>query len=252
MFQFFHPLISFAYVFAAATHTPGGLALQDRRLASSAAGWLGGALSDEAQPCQLNVTHPDYESSKCDAGFRCAPCYDPFSAGAPPPPIDQGPSTEDFYNSFGTSTEGLFQYISPPPPASLGYCASSFDGQCLPCELGDYCPEGSTNPYFWTKYNICPAGSICPNATVELPCQAGWFCPEGSFTYVIEMECPAHGSYCEEGSKELEYCPAGWFCPTPASKNKCPAGKYCRYRSHLCRLLGWNAPSGAATQLANK
>eukprot|EP00242_Pyramimonas_sp_CCMP2087_P012226 CAMPEP_0198215648 /NCGR_PEP_ID=MMETSP1445-20131203/51593_1 /TAXON_ID=36898 /ORGANISM="Pyramimonas sp., Strain CCMP2087" /LENGTH=1181 /DNA_ID=CAMNT_0043891473 /DNA_START=500 /DNA_END=4046 /DNA_ORIENTATION=+ len=68
-------------------------------------------------------------------------------------------------------------------------------GVCAPCMLGDYCPEGTVNPFMWTHANICPDGLQCtPDINVDLrgffldielayditPCPKGYICPAGT------------------------------------------------------------------------
>eukprot|EP00854_Cymbomonas_tetramitiformis_P004929 gene4930-6012_t len=193
-----------------------------------AAEWVDEVLGNElGRGCLLNATaleDSDAESYRtlCSAGLRCAPCVSE-TGGTPPPDTS---SDSGVLNAWDFSTGGVSAPATPPTP---GFCSAGFDGQCVPCELGDFCPQGSINPYYWTKYNVCPSGSICVNATSKQPCKAGWFCPEATFAYLPELECTAEGSYCPESSSRPDNpCPAGWYCPSPAFLLECPAGKYCR------------------------
>lgn len=111
------------------------------------------------------------------------------------------------------------------------------DGLCLPCQMGQFCPEGTVDAYFVAQPILCPAGSYCPNPTSSILCEPGTFCQPGQF---FEINCTQRGSYCPENSTLPQPCPKGFYCPSPAEKIVCPKGKFCKEFSagpHDCWFL---------------
>uniref|UniRef100_A0A3Q3IVN5 Uncharacterized protein n=1 Tax=Monopterus albus TaxID=43700 RepID=A0A3Q3IVN5_MONAL len=109
------------------------------------------------------------------------------------------------------------------------------------CQVGFYCPLGSSEPV------PCPPGTFC-NISLALPmgpCSPGYYCAGGATdARPTDGEtgniCPP-GTYCE-GAGEPELCPAGTFSPAPgltseAACQSCSAGFY-------CRGAGLRAPTG--------
>ncbi|XP_055369802.1 uncharacterized protein si:ch211-286b4.4 [Betta splendens] len=115
------------------------------------------------------------------------------------------------------------------------------------CQVGFYCPLGSTEPL------PCPPGHFCNISGLALPmgpCSAGYYCAGGA-TEAKPTDgetgsiCPP-GTYCAEGSEEPELCPAGTFSPEQGATGEagcqpCTAGFY-------CRGPGLRTPTGPCSQ----
>ena len=99
------------------------------------------------------------------------------------------------------------------------------DGYCIPCQLGQYCPQGTTNPYMLSKAILCPAGYVCPDPRTKKPTPEGTFTVEG---LPMSLQCNISGTYCPEASTSPIPCPAGHYCPRPNYKVSCPRSFYCR------------------------
>lgn len=64
---------------------------------------------------------------------------------------------------------------------------------------GAYCPEGKDG------LQVCPAGSFCPTAEIQIPCPEGFYCPYK--TFIPSIPC----SKCSEGAAELVRERYGYF-----------------------------------------
>lgn len=112
------------------------------------------------------------------------------------------------------------------------------------CAAGEMCPEGSANP------RPCRSGYYCPSAQVvqEIPCPAGSYCPQGSTSPTL---CNT-GEYCAEGSPAPSDCPPGSYCRNPQTPPvTCRAGTYCPSRSaaEITCPLGSYCPAGSGSAI---
>ena len=95
------------------------------------------------------------------------------------------------------------------------FCPNS--SAVVPCDLGNYCPSGSTSQ------SPCAAGSVCTTPATQIACNLSYYCPPRTTVTVL---CAA-GSYCSNTSSQIpcqssNYCPAG-----STSQNLCPLGSAC-------------------------
>ena len=87
-----------------------------------------------------------------------------------------------------------------------GFFCPSLSEQ-IECQLGEYCPMGSS------MARECPKGSYCPNSTVHILCEGGTYCPDVNRT-AEGITCPI--SYiCPEGCITPTPCRSDQFCPVP-------------------------------------
>ena len=115
----------------------------------------------------------------------------------------------------------------------------------MPCPVGYYCLEGTTDPQpcdsglvisvpgASSKNNctLCPAGFICDNnSTKPEPCFAGYYCPFG----VDMTPCPTGTFSNVTGAVDdtvCEACTPGYWCAQTATTTPeqypCPVGHYC-------------------------
>ena len=108
----------------------------------------------------------------------------------------------------------------------LDYTNGKMLGECKPCGIGNYCPEGSAAP------TTCPAGQFNDFSNTAGACQtcpAGYYCPSGT---TFANKC-APGFYSDSGAIACTLCEIGTYCPNEATTisekllNVCPAGVYC-------------------------
>ncbi|KAF8058431.1 ABCG25 [Scenedesmus sp. PABB004] len=144
-------------------------------------------------------------------------------------------------------------------------------GICVPCQLGEFCPEGTQeeswlslstcqlSPQAFTPdagggggaalckgFKACPEGSFCPNASHAQPCEPGRWCPEGSVASescnltsvlawnpfrMVRTEPQALLERLASSNQPL----AGNSCPANSSNpiGGCPAGSYCPSSAHV-------------------
>lgn len=124
------------------------------------------------------------------------------------------------------STKFAHQY-----PCPAGYYLDKLSGkvlgECMPCQLGNYCPEAS------------PAQIACPPGTFNdfsntadkcLDCPPGRYCPKDGTKF--PPKC-APGKYSGEGASICTFCELGTYCPNEATtideknEQRCPAGVFC-------------------------
>ena len=180
---------------------------------------------------------PEPDSGRCQAGFQCLP------------------------NTAWRDESDEANYITD----NYGY-----DGACVPCTYGQYCPENTTNVYVLQAYmNVCPPGFNCRAPKYIEPCPAGRFCQLG--TYAGGIECTSEriredyqswgqAIHCPEASRPDErgaikfLCPAGSFCPNASTSLPCPNGTFCPMgvnastpcRDSLGRSADERCPSGSS------
>lgn len=137
---------------------------------------------------------------------------------------------------------------------------------CRPCQLGQYCEEGSGTfeVDVWILEEtqarqeqdniefLCEEGAYCPRPNEMLDCPEGYFCDVGSrdpktcalynmapetpilgkeemLMDKIKRGSPLGGNYCGVGSRDpMGSCSAGYYCPTPRKKIECPKGYFCK------------------------
>lgn len=84
---------------------------------------------------------------------------------------------------------------------------------CLPCENGSYCPQGSE------MLTPCPRGFFCPSRTGS---GTTFSCPSGTYSGNEGLKNSTECITCPEGA----YCPAGTASRPSIEPIKCPAGTY--------------------------
>ena len=147
-----------------------------------------------------------------------------------------------------------------------GYFCLLTSGAPIPCPVGSYCPEGTTEnpikcppgrysdsgkssiedcittppPGYYVVNRVatqCPAGSYCPTTSESpIPCPAGTYnAMQGKTDISACIHCPA-GSYCSPlaatGATQPIPCPAGTSSTTKMATDKsvcipCPVGTTC-------------------------
>ncbi len=169
----------------------------------------------------------DTTGDVCPMGNYCPP------GSATATPCDPGTYSDRFAN----------QNMTDCLPCTAGQFCSGFgrDWPNGPCDMGWYCPEGSTVPQ--PAGNECLPGHMCPQGSADqTPCLSGWYQPVAGQGECLM--CPA-GSYCDqdEAIAELQSgvgapshgvvtpkpCPLGFFCPNgtaTARQFPCPVGHY--------------------------
>ncbi|CDW74382.1 cast multi-domain protein [Stylonychia lemnae] len=114
-----------------------------------------------------------------------------------------------------------------PAGSYLDYTGGKVLGECKPCGLGNYCPEGSIRPILCEPgyYNDfsneaktckkCDPGRYCPlDGTISQP-----LCIEGKYSGIQATKC----TYCEVG----HYCPNKGTTENEHTDQLCPVGVYC-------------------------
>lgn len=156
---------------------------------------------------------PAPDSARCPAGFQCLP------NGAWARGVDTTHEMSVITDQYG------------------------FDGACVPCSQGQYCPENTTNVAIMQAHmNICPPGYNCRRPSSLEPCAAGHFCNLGTSTggeecsserlregwqeWAQSLHCP-EGSFPDERGILKFLCPAGSYCPNATSMMECPPGSWC-------------------------
>ena len=119
-----------------------------------------------------------------------------------------------YYGNGDTCTACASGYLA----LSVGLSAGTI------CQLGYYCPNGTTR----TSCAGASAGSYCgPGQAAILPCAAGYYCPD----YVTQTACPA-GTYSpltgQTDPAACLVCPAGFYCASAGLTvpTSCPTGTY--------------------------
>lgn len=76
----------------------------------------------------------------------------------------------------------------PCKECAAGTATQRFDGaeSCVPCNDGELCEAGTTEPI------LCPAGSICPSPAYEEPCREGFVCANATFK--LSIKCAVNES----------------------------------------------------------
>lgn len=111
-------------------------------------------------------------------------------------------------------------------------------GYCLPCELGQYCPQGTITRAYSILENKCPAGSICETPDDIDVCPASTYCPQSTFFPGNKglTICDKPGMYCPPGTPynldkspghQSFWCPAGHYCPNSTLSLPCPVNFFC-------------------------
>ena len=96
--------------------------------------------------------------------------------------------------------------------------------KCLPCNPGQFCPEGSSKP------SMCPNGQYSPDTKTCDYCPAGYKCPGGTL-----IKCPAGTYQGVTGQTSCSDCTTGHYCPEGAtSPTICPVGYYAGEKQGSC------------------
>lgn len=125
-------------------------------------------------------------------------------------------------------------------------CPTAGSISSLPCDLGHYCPMGSSEaiPCPPGTYGdrisltavedcaVCPGGSYCPDNTADtnpIECPIGYFCLQGAHSFDANP-CPA-GTYSDTTGNRHDsnctVCPPGHYCPIISiAPTPCPVGTY--------------------------
>lgn len=148
-----------------------------------------------------------YECEDCPAGFYC----------------DQEGQTNYTANACPPGHFCIDKSINPqacPPGTYLDEEKGQEEGDCVPCENGKYCPEGTAVPIQCTPGNYCPGNSM-----LQITCKGGFYCNDDS--KYLEEECPVN-FYCPRGSPEAPIpCDNKHTCGFGTEMQRlCEAGKY--------------------------
>ncbi|CAF2842618.1 unnamed protein product [Rotaria sp. Silwood2] len=116
----------------------------------------------------------------------------------------------------------LLVLVSHSQQASCPIGKYLYQGQCILCTPGYYCPDGESQI-------ICSSGQVAPGYGFRScqQCSAGWYSTcSAQETCII---CPK-GFYCPTNSQEPQPCPVGFYSHYGAiSCTQCPAGYYTTY-----------------------
>lgn len=156
-----------------------------------------------AFPCPAGQYNPNPNAGSSMACINCpAGSYCP--AGSPLPVICPSGS----YCPAGT--QSATQYLCPAGTFGGNNTGIVSGSQCIPCTVGNYCPQGSVSP------TPCPAGRYNPSTSASglyecLLCPQGMSCPHVGQIAVTDPCAPGH--YCPVGTvSALSYpCPAGTY-----------------------------------------
>mmetsp|Transcript_30646 Transcript_30646/g.42435 ORF Transcript_30646/g.42435 Transcript_30646/m.42435 type:complete len:1138 (+) Transcript_30646:17-3430(+) len=141
-------------------------------------------------------------------------------------------------NGFQCVTCSVAQYSIEALVSECKDCKDEpMGGVCLPCLLGDYCPEGTMNENAHSLGALCPDGKVCTPSGLGYQisegvyytrydlgtCPEGRLCPAGSFQSDLALNCQdlvvdylsevldeslsetdPSGFYCKEGSSGYE------------------------------------------------
>ena len=106
---------------------------------------------------------------------------------------------------------------------------------CSKCQLGDYCPPDTVNPFGISNGNRCPRGSLCATPNTNVTCPEGSVCLEDA--PYVQKRCEAiweeKAMEIDDGEKKISefdgiYCPQGSYDPLDL---QCPPGHYCPFRN---------------------
>eukprot|EP00193_Tetraselmis_chui_P015996 CAMPEP_0177794034 /NCGR_PEP_ID=MMETSP0491_2-20121128/25415_1 /TAXON_ID=63592 /ORGANISM="Tetraselmis chuii, Strain PLY429" /LENGTH=1042 /DNA_ID=CAMNT_0019316633 /DNA_START=464 /DNA_END=3588 /DNA_ORIENTATION=- len=140
-------------------------------------------------------------------------------------------------------------------------------GLCLPCSVGDFCPQGTSvtpsddissalsdlsfieNPNGGERSPrleeasklLCPRGSYCPTPKEAIPCDPGYFCPQGS---IRQETCSIPRLLLDNPTVRFQFVETqvmvqelrkgeqiiqGNICPAGSASpsSRCPAGSFC-------------------------
>ena len=144
-------------------------------------------------------------------------------------PTGSGPCPVGTYCPAGTAS------ILDCPLGS--FAAVEGSTECALCPSGHYCPTASKaelcpvttyNPVEGSNSSVdcltCDPGFQCPEGSFEqVPCPPGYYCPGGEDVLI----CPER-YYCPLSSSAPVECPVEHFCPEGAVEpTVCPPGSYC-------------------------
>ena len=228
--------------------------------------------------CVGNFTCINLAPAQCQLGGSCATaenynlmpvCCDPSPPSAPSIPL----GCPDGFQCLPINS---WQGDAMVENAMI---ETGYDGACIPCTQGQYCPGSTTNidpPAAFA--NVCPSGKTCTTPDRQEPCPAGNFCPFATFQGGMpcsqddlrrQLGLPrmewSQGIYCREGSSlPLDgmlgfVCDQGGYCPNASHRIVCPKGHFCEHgvaQPTPCtsRLLGPSAeekcPEGSSFEPA--
>ena len=138
--------------------------------------------TDRMIPCPVGTYNeaeegPDIDACKpCTAGFYCeeqtvTPTLKCEKGYYCPTNITDGVSSR-IIGSYG-------KYQSPCPASTYtNVVGTEKKEDCIPCDVGRYCPQGTDNP------KACPRGYYCPpESSTPLPCPIGTYGSESNLEY---------------------------------------------------------------------
>jgi hypothetical protein len=102
--------------------------------------------------------------------------------------------------------------------SATGQAANS---DCSACEMGDYCPQGSTSA------RLCPPGFYCPDFASLIQCEAGKFQTE--FGKTDPESCSGCGlGFYAVNATACRTCPSGTYSDVSGAEEcqSCPVGTY--------------------------
>jgi hypothetical protein len=144
--------------------------------------------------------------------------------------------------------DGGFVCSTAAAASTIGYNLKgdnvTVDGNCMTCQLGQYCPAATIDQFYLSQPILCPAGFYCPSTTQKIGCPQGYYCPQGLST---PLNCTTQGTFCPVNSSVPTACPKGFYCSNPGQIQTCPENNFCKQYSvapHTCLAL-FRCPSGS-------
>ena len=195
-------------------------------------------------PCPVGTFNNRTGATASSDCVDCTPGYFCEGLGNTQP---TGTCSEGYYCDGGASTPtqhgSVPGYYSPSGSSNTAPCvAGTYSGkflaaECENCPAGYYCP--SINMTSYDQY-ICNLGHYCPEGTSNpLQCPPGTYSAGLGNTKLADcLACPP-GAYCAEPGLDAisGYCEAGYYCSSgaevsvhaviTATGGPCPVGHYC-------------------------
>ena len=210
----------------------------------------------------------DYSDNSCRTTDYCVPCEDgkacmmgtahsSYSGGGTKPlDCEPGFTCETNANQFKDLGRTHTRHRPCEAGKYYGSKGATDDNDCIDCDKGYYCPEGSY------KMTPCPSGYYCPDDTgnyEDFPCPAGKY----SIKQYLEQssdcdECPL-GHYCPAASVIPLMCPRGTYRNTQGAEcaengsdstccTVCDGGSKCPYEGMTDKIdcgAGYYSPEGS-------